>query len=281
MISTLTLPDGQKVQLGERTPSGSKNDTRYGTLETGRPVVVKVQANHGQLAREAVALTFAASQGLPSPTVVASGTTESGEYFLVLTRENGVRPTDPDGWQRMGRDYARLASATITHCPLPTVQAEDFAADHTERLLTVKSLLTNPMHDQIQEAITRLATNTSLTLTHGDPGSGNYLDNRAGGTILDWETASIAPFGLDVGRAAFIALLDLGDTGIPQQLHTAFVRGYQAALPAEQSISDEVLHAGILVAGLQFAHGRHTRPLRADRTPHMVIDALTAYLEAR
>jgi len=278
VTSTLTLPDGQQVHLGERTQGGSKNNTRYGTLGNGRPVVVKIQATHGHLRSEEAALTFAAGQGLPTPTVVGSGVADDGGYFLVLTEEIGSRTNQPDGWQRMGQDYARLAGATIIDCPLPTVRPDRFAADHRERLDAIKAFLTGPAEDEIRRAIRHLANTGRLVLTHGDPGSGNYLDSPAGGTILDWETASVAPFGIDAGRAGFIALLDLGRTGIPDQLHAAFIRGYRAGLPAGQSLTDQTLRAGVLIAALQFIHGRHTQPLRPDRTPQLAVDALTGYL---
>lgn len=181
----------------------------------------------------------------------------------------------------MGQDYARLAGATITACPLPTIHHQDFAADHAERLNTVKPFIASQAHDEIRRAIQHFASVRDLALTHGDPGSGNYLDHQPGGTILDWETASIAPFGIDAGRAAFIALLDNDHTGIPDHLHAAFIRGYRAALPTEQQLSDETLHASILIAALQFIHGRYTQPLRQDRTPQMAVDALDGYLSAR
>jgi len=181
----------------------------------------------------------------------------------------------------MGRDYARLASANITDCPLPTIQATDFGTDHAERLRTVKHLLPEQAHDQIDQAIGHLAGSRCLALTHGDPGSGNYLDDPTGGTILDWETAAVAPFGLDAGRAPFSALLDLGHTGDPHQLQAAFIHGYRAALSAERTLREETLQASILIAGLQFTHGRHTRPLRPDRTAQMAIDTMQTYLETR
>ncbi|HEY9291129.1 MAG TPA: aminoglycoside phosphotransferase family protein [Microlunatus sp.] len=279
MISRLLLPDGRTVQLGERTEGGSKNHTRYGTLDDGQPVIVKIQATHGQLPREESALGFAADHGLPAPAVVSSGTTQEGSYFLVLTKEDGVRTNTPDGWQRMGRGYALLSTAPTADCPLPRISAQDFAADHRERLTMIKSLLTEQDHDRIAAAIDHFAGSGEPVLTHGDPGSGNYLDSLQGGTILDWETASIAPFGIDVGRAAFIAYLDNDHTGIPRQLHDAFIRGYRSAL-SDGSLSDDTLHSGTLIAALQFIHGRHTRPLRPDRTPAVAIDALAAYLNA-
>ena len=281
VISTLILADGRQVHFGARTEGGSKNHTRYGVLDGGCSVVVKVQATHGQLRREEAALIFVAGQGLPTPSVVGSGTTADGDFFLVLSHEPGTRTHEPEGWQRMGREYARLADTMITDCPLPVIGPAEFADDHARRLDAVSRLLGDRANHEIREAIKHFGRCDELALTHGDPGSGNYLDHHCGGTILDWETASVAPFGIDAGRAAFIALLDNHHTGIPEELRTAFIRGYRAGLPADMSLDDETLHAAILIAALQFTHGRHTQPLRPDRTPKRAVDALTNYLAAR
>lgn len=93
--------------------------------------------------------------------------------------------------------------------------------------------------------------------------------------FLDWETATVAPYGIDAGRGAFIALLDNSRTGIPEELHAGFLDGYRSG-PCR--LLDETLRAATLVAGLQFIRGRHTRPLRADRTPQQAIDATGRYL---
>lgn len=58
-------------------------------------------------------------------------------------------------------------------------------------------------------------------MTHGDPGPGNFLDDGADGTLVDWEDAVVAPRGLDLGRASFIALLGSGPKGFVARDHIA------------------------------------------------------------
>lgn len=275
MIDRITLPDGRAVDLGDRTSGGSKNHTRFGTLPDGQQVVVKQQANHGRLPCEAAALAYAADHGLRVPGVIAAWQPADGGYCLVLTREPGVRTHEPAGWWRMGFDLARLAAVDVDECPLPRVDAARFATDHLQRLEVVEPLI-NDHADEIRAAVQLIAPGRP-TLTHGDPGSGNYLDHETGGTILDWETASVAPFGIDVGRAAFIALLDNANTGIPDELRSAVVDGYRAGLP--EPVDEAVVTAGVIVAGLQFIHGRHTRPLRPDRTADQAVAALANFID--
>lgn len=95
---SLTLPDGRTVILGERTAGGSKNETRFARLSDGQQVVVKVQAHYGQLDAEEATLRFLAPTRVRVPGVVGSGTTRDGRHFLIITREDGVRAKDPDGW---------------------------------------------------------------------------------------------------------------------------------------------------------------------------------------
>lgn len=274
----LALPDGRRVDLGDQTTGGSKNHTRFGALD-GQPVVVKVQAHHGRLRNEEAALRFAAAHRLPCPDVVATGTTANGTFFLILTREHGHRTTTPQGWARMGQDYAKLAATSTTDCELVKTEPQAFADGHLERLDAVSQIIDTRQRVEIAAAVEHLRRNPWMSLTHGDPGSGNYLDYPSGGTILDWETAHVAPFGLDAGRGAFIALLDLTRTGTPHELHDAFVDGYRSTLEGDARLDDQTLRAATLVAALQFVHGRHTRPLRPDRTAQMAIDTLTEYLE--
>lgn len=274
----LALADGRRVDLGDRTSGGSKNQTRFGVLE-GLQVVVKTQSNHGRLRNEEAALGFALARRLPCPNVVATGTTADGTFFLILTREPGHRASTPEGWGRMGRDFATLAGTSIGDCALSRTEPHAFAADHLERLEAVSRIIDTKQRDGIATAIEHFRRCRLLSLTHGDPGSGNYLDHPSGGTILDWETAHIAPFGLDAGRGAFIALLDLGHTGMSQEHHDAFVDGYRSRLAdTNAELDTRTLRAATLVAGLQFIHGRHTRPLRSDRTAQMAIDATTEYM---
>lgn len=108
--------------------------------------------------------------------------------------------------------------------------ATSFAAEHREWLGVISPVLDRALTGRIASAIERVESSWVLVVTHGDPGSGNYLDNGQTGVILDWETASVSPFGLDAGRAAFIGLLDLGGTGRPHELCAAVVDGYRRAL---------------------------------------------------
>jgi aminoglycoside phosphotransferase (APT) family kinase protein len=275
---TLRLDDGRVLALGERTAAGSKNETRYGTLSSGQRVVVKIEGVHGRLTKERIALSCAREHGVSVPSLVGEGTTSEGQLFLVLSHENGGRATTPSGWYRLGRDLAALAGVPIDGCPLPQVSPHEFAQDHRNRLGVLGSILDASVVRRIDAAIGRIGRVRSLTLTHGDPGSGNYLDNGHCGVILDWENATIAPFGLDVGRAAFIALMDLGHTGVPSDLHAAVVQGYRDGLRGSNDLSEELLDSSIVVAGLQFIHGRFVRPLRMDRTHQAAAAALDSYL---
>ncbi|MEQ4205466.1 aminoglycoside phosphotransferase family protein [Actinopolymorpha sp. B9G3] len=233
---------------------------------------------HGRLSRERIALSFAREHGVPVPSLVGEGRTSEGQLFLVLSQEDGIRATVPSGWYRLGRDLATLAGVPIDGCPLPRVSPCEFAQDHRNRLGVVESTLDAPVVRRIHVAIERIGHVEPLTLTHGDPGSGNYLDNGEGGVILDWENATIAPFGVDIGRAAFISLMDLGHTGVAADLHAAVVRGYRDGLRGHSKLSEELLAASIVVAGLQFIHGRFVRPLRSERTPRAAAAVLDSYL---
>src|SRR5579875_3442239 len=227
MTGCLTLPDGRVVELGARTPGGSKNHTRYGVMPSGERVVVKIQATHGQLPTEAAALRYLAHHGLRVPRVVSFGAGAGGACVLVLSREPGERPTEPRGWYRLGRDLAALTRVPVDDCRLRRTTATEFVTEHLEHLSVVTPLLDRKMRRAIAGAIRRFEASDQLVLTHGDPGSGNYLEQPGRGVILDWETASVGPYGVDAGRAAFIALLDNGHSGIPEELHAAVVRGYR------------------------------------------------------
>jgi aminoglycoside phosphotransferase (APT) family kinase protein len=247
-------------------------------MPSGEQVVVKIQATHGQLQAEEAALRYLAPHGPRVPRVVSFGTDADGACFLVLSREPGVRPTEPGGWYRLGRDLAALPQVPVDDCTLRRTTAAEFVAEHLERLDVVTALLGGKTRRATAAAIRQFEVSDRLVLTHGDPGSGNYLEQHDQGVILDWETASVGPYGVDAGRAAFIALLDNGHTGIPEELHAAVVCGYHDGLPADCALDQDTLSAATIVAGLQFIHGRHVEPLRPDRTPRIAIDVLAAYL---
>lgn len=277
-VQAIWLDDGCRVDLGEPTSGGSKNDTRLGQIGSQR-VVVKIERAHGRLIEEAQALRYLAAHRIRVPRVLASGVTPDGDQFLVLSHEPGVRPISADGWERFGRDLAALLEVPTDGCTFPRVTTTEFVEDHRERLNLVRALLTQELADQISRAILRIAGVERLVVTHGDPGSGNYLDDETNqGVLLDWETATVSPCGLDLGRAVFIGLMDLGRTGIPEQLVTALTRGYLDHVSRMVALAPELLPAWTTIAGLQFIHGRHTQPLRPDRTPEIAARVLATYL---
>jgi hypothetical protein len=211
--------------------------------------------------------------------VVASGVTGDGGRFLVVSREEGVPALTTDGWRRCGHDFAGLLDLPIQACPFPRVTTAEFVADHRQRLELVRPLLSNEVGQAISSAIGQVAATARLVVTHGDPGGGNYLDNPTGrGVLLDWETASVSPLGLDLGRAAFIGLLDLWQTGIPAELSCAFVRGYTSRSALARGLRGDLLHAWIIIGGLQFIHGRYTQPLMSERAPQVAARVLEHYL---
>lgn len=276
-MAAIALGDGRLVELGDLARGGSKNETRFGWVGQRR-VVVKIEGEHGRLADEERALRFLAAHGVPVPNVIGSGTRE-GRRLLVISYEAGVAPVTPEGWARCGRDFAALVDIPIAGCPFPRTTTADFVADHRTRLQLVEPLLRADLVDEISGAIARIAGGDRLVVTHGDPGGGNYLESQTGvGVLLDWETASVSPFGLDLGRAAFIALMDLWSSGIPDQLASAFVHGYTGRPPQTERVSGDLLRAWIIVGGLQFIHGRHTAPLTPDRTPQVAAQVLKNYL---
>lgn len=274
----LRLDDGREVVPGEPTVGGSKNETRYSELGDGQPVVVKIETVHGRLRVEWAALTFASRHGLPVPRPVGRGTTPDGRLFLVLSREDGVRTVTPAGWHRLGRDLAALARVPVDGCPLDRVPPAEFVRDHRDRLGVVEHLLAPPVVRRIAAAVERLGGVDTPVLTHGDPGGGNYLDAGRSGVILDWETATVAPFGLDIGRAMFIGLMDLGHSGRPVELSAAVLDGYRDGLGISGDADPELVDASVVVAGLQFVHRRLVRPLRPDRTPQGAAATLDSYL---
>lgn len=276
----LALDDGRLVRLGGRATNGSKNETCFGWIGQ-MPVVVKIQRAHGNPREEEAALRVLAAAGVRVPRVVGSGTTSDSRAFLVISREAGGHPETPAGWARFGRDLAGLLEVPIAACPFRRVEVAEFVTDHRQRLSAVRPLLGSALADEIDHAVEAISSTDSLAVTHGDPGTGNYLDagdDDRPGVLLDWETASVSPFGLDFGRALFICMLDLRASGIAEQLAPAFIDGYLTRSAVAVPLSESLQRAWTTVAGLQFIHGRHLRPLVPERTPEAAARTLESYL---
>jgi aminoglycoside phosphotransferase (APT) family kinase protein len=121
-----------------------------------------------------------------------------------------------------------------------------------------------------------------LVITHGDPGPGNFLDDGQDGTLIDWEEAQIAPRGLDMARAIFIALLGSGPAGFVGRDHQARARsaaaGYLAGLRHAWAPDRTEVRWWLTVAGVQFAHRRRQRSGQPGVRPWM--DALIVLADA-
>ncbi|MGH8328041.1 MAG: aminoglycoside phosphotransferase family protein, partial [Steroidobacteraceae bacterium] len=246
---------------------GASHTSLFGVTDGGRSVFVKVETDPGRLATEAAALAWAARHAIAVPAVIGHGVAKVDDVRKVVLITglvpDGTRPIDPAGWRRMGTALAKLAAVPLDGCPLRFVSNEQFACEHTMKLDAVRHLLPKMLATHIEQAIDR-TRNPAFTpaFTHGDPGGGNFLDTATGGVLLDWETASVSPFGLDFGRAHFIARLDIQCTGNGGSLARAVRDGYLSDVRG-LTLSGEDPYTWTTVAGLQFIHKRWTQRGRA------------------
>lgn len=168
-VDAIALGDRRRVELGERASGGSKNGTRFGQIGQQR-VVVKIQGAHGRITEEERTLRFLATHGVRVPEVIDSGNTPKGDRFLVISREEGARTITPEGWSRFGRSLATLLDVPTSGCPFTQVTTPEFVADHQERLDLVRTLVTDDLAHEIENAIIQIAAVDRLVVTHGDPG---------------------------------------------------------------------------------------------------------------
>lgn len=193
---------------------------------------------------------------------------------------SGRAPDNNEGWQRMGRALAALAKLPWAGSGLRTQDAASFRDAHERRVRDLGAPLREAMtgvRDWPRLGSADHAAAGPLVLTHGDPGPGNFLHDGCAGTLLDWEEAGVAPRGLDLGRATFIALLGSGPTGFVARDHHARARsvanGYLASLEPGWAPSPPELRWWLTVAGVQFAHRRLQRAGRPGVRPWT--DAIT------
>jgi hypothetical protein len=263
----LRLADGTTIGDLVRPPQGMRHRVLFGVEESsGREVAAKIELIPGALEPERRALEWLTSQEGPAPRLLASGPLEdSGEHpgalCLVTERIVGTTPTSTEGWRRLGASLARLARVPWEGSGLPTLDHEEFLRFHQRRVEDLGRALGRDLGAELP-AVPSGYVGSPLTLTHGDPGPGNFLDDGAEGTIIDWEDALVAPRGLDLGRAAFIALLGAGPEGYAACEQTARADTVTAGFLAEADDSapgDDELTWWLGVAGVQFAHRRLER----------------------
>lgn len=264
---TLRLADGTTIGDLRRPPQGIRHRVLLGVEESsGREVAAKVELIGGALEPERRALEWLTAQRSPAPRLLASGPlADSGEHpgalCLVTERVAGTAPTSTDGWGRLGGALARLARVPWEGSGVPALDHEEFLGLHERRVREVGEALGGDLGATLP-AVPAAYADAPLTLTHGDPGPGNFLDDGGEGTIVDWEDAVVAPRGLDLGRAKFIALLGAGPEGYVADEHEARARavtaGFLAAVDGPAPDDDE-LTWWLGVAGVQFAHRRLER----------------------
>jgi hypothetical protein len=232
---------------------------------SGRAVAVKIELIPGALEPERRALEWLTSQGGPSPRLRVAGRLDAagehpGAVCLVTDRVAGAAPTSADGWSRLGGALARLSRLPWRGSDLRTLDHRDFLSLHQQRVDDLQAKKRDL--GEILPAVPPGYFESPLILTHGDPGPGNFLDDGADGTLIDWEDAQVSPRGLDLGRAIFIALSGTGPEGYVAMDQAAranaVARGFLAAADDWSPARDE-MRWWLGVAGVQFAHRRLER----------------------
>jgi hypothetical protein len=262
----LRLTDGTTITDLSEPPQGMKHRIYFGIEErSGREVAAKVELTDGALGRERLALEWLTEQDAPAPRLRVAGTLDdSGEYpgafCLVVDRVAGGRTTSLEGWGRLGRALARLSSIPWEGSGLPTIDHATLPDLHERRVADLAEALgRNPAAGM--PPVPRSYSESPMTVTHGDPGPGNFVDDGADGTMVDWEDAVVAPRGLDLGRARFIALPGVGpDDSVaeePAARADAVTAGFLAEVDPPPDAEELAWWLG--VAGVQFAHWRLER----------------------
>lgn len=255
------------VRLEGRPAQGTRHQVLFGSvLNTGEPVVVKLERVPDTLEVERRALAWLDGRSRQAPGLVTAGAALiDGESVacLVTERRTGDSPSTADGWRRMGRAVARLADLGYPQDGLTLADHRSFGEGHAERIDDLGdrlALLADSVPDWALLTSADVPGSTPLVLTHGDPGPGNFLDDGSDGTLIDWEEAHVAPLGLDLARLVVIALLGAGPAGYIARDHQAradaVVAGYLAELRTPWRPSAHESRWWIAVAGIQFAHRR-------------------------
>jgi Ser/Thr protein kinase RdoA (MazF antagonist) len=277
----LRLADGTTIRDLSRPPQGMRHRVLFGVEESsGREVAAKIELIPGALEPERRALEWLTSQGGPAPRLLAAGPLEDADEYpgalcLLTERVAGTAPTSTAGWERLGRALARLSRVPWEGSGLAVLGHAEFLRLHERRVDGLGEALGRDLRE-VLPAVPRTYAESPLTLTHGDPGPGNFLDDGAVGTLIDWEDVLVAPRGLDLARATFIALLGAGPEGYAAREHDARARAVTAGFLAEsgRSPGEDELTWWLTVAGVQFAHRRLERAGEPGVLPWR--DAVTA-----
>jgi hypothetical protein len=285
----LRLTDGITITDLSEPPQGMRHRIFFGVEESsGQEVAAKIELIDGALGPERLALEWLTEKDGPAPRLRAAGTLDdSGEYpgavCLVVDRVAGERPATLEAWSRLGRALARLSTVTWEGSGLTTLDHDAFRDLHERRVADLSDALGRDLAAGLPP-LPRAYLESPMTVTHGDPGPGNFLDDGADGTLIDWEDAVVAPRGLDLGRARFIALLGVGPEGWvaaePAARADAAAAGFLAEVSPPPDADELTWWLG--VAGVQFAHRRLERAGAPGVLPWLdAVTALESALPAR
>jgi len=263
---TLRLTDGTTISHLSRPRQGMRHRVVFGVDGTGRAVAAKIELIPGALEPERRALEWLTSQGGPAPRLRVAGRLDAaseypGAVCLVTDRVAGAAPTSTDGWSRLGGALARLSRLPWRGSDLTTLDHRDFLGLHERRVDDLDQATRRDLRE-VLPAVPASYFESPLILTHGDPGPGNFLDDGAAGTLIDWEDAQISPRGLDLGRAIFIALAGSGPEGyvaVEGAARASAVTGGFLAAADDRPPARAEIRWWLSVAGVQFAHRRLER----------------------
>jgi aminoglycoside phosphotransferase (APT) family kinase protein len=286
----IRLADGLVVWVDGRPAQGTRHEVLFGVMpHTRERVAVKIEGIPGGLETEHRALRWLTAQRGPAPRLITACTAifkGRPTACLVTERAEGIAPTTGSGWDRMGRTLARLVDIPWCGSELTVLDPETVGGRHVRRIEELGArleVLADSVEDWTELCSSTIPGATDLVITHGDPGPGNYLDGNETRTLIDWEGAHIAPIGLDLARATFIALLGAGPAGYVardhQQRARAVAHGYLAELGESWRPTPELLRWWLTVAGIQFVHLRWKRAGQRGVAPWTdAIDTLRAAL---
>jgi len=267
----LRLTDGTTITDLVEPPQGIRHRIYFGVEEgSGREVAAKVELIEGALALERRALEWLTARECPAPRLLAAGTLDdSGEHpgaaCLLVERVAGGRTTSLEGWGRLGRALARLTEVPWQGSDLTRVDHAAFRDLHERRVADLSAALGRDLGATLPP-LPHSYAESPLGITHGDPGPGNFVDDGVAGTLVDWEDTTVAPRGLDLGRARFIAALGVGPEDLPAEEPAEELAARAGAVTAgflaetgDAPIVEGELDWWLAVAGVQFAHWRLER----------------------
>jgi len=248
---------------------GSRHEVVFGRERvTEQEVAVKLELISGTLHVEREALRWLTDHHGPVPRLCTASATTLADgrrvACLVTERVRGRRPVGDDGWRQLGSALAKLSAIPWAGSALSVRDAATFGREHAERVAAL-GLRLAPAAARVPDWQSligpRVPDPAPLVLTHGDPGPGNFIHHDRHGSLIDWEEAQVAPRGLDIARAMFLAFLRPEDPA-PERCRArarCAARGYLADLdePWVPSVND--LRWWLTVAGIQFAFRRWER----------------------